>query len=151
MLHLIISWSHLKGGEIMLFTDFNTIEGALIDKPFERELKFIMSPQTDAHIKNFTLILSTLVPDGGCTDFHSHNEGGELMIFMSGHGKAWLEGKEYELNPGVALYAPPGKSHKTLNTGKVPLRIACVFIPAVSTEYITANISAAKKAADNAK
>jgi mannose-6-phosphate isomerase-like protein (cupin superfamily) len=135
----------------MLFADFDTIEGALIGKPFERELKIIMSSQTDAHIKNFTLILSTLAPDGGCTDFHSHDEGGELMIFMSGQGKAWLEGKEYELKPGVALYAPPGMVHKTLNTGKDPLRIACVFIPAISTEYITANISAAKKAADSAK
>jgi len=140
-----------EGGEIMLFTDFDTIEGALIGKPFERELKIIMSPQTDAHIKNFTLILSTLAPDGGCTDIHSHDEGGELMIFMSGQGKAWLEGKEYELKSGVALYAPPGMVHKTLNTGENPLVIACVFIPAVSTEYITANISAAKKAADNAK
>ena len=54
-------------------------------------------------------------------------------------------------NRGVALYAPPGMVHKTLNTGKDPLRIACVFIPAISTEYITANISAAKKAADSAK
>ncbi len=130
----------------MLFYDFTKMEGHTIDKPFERELKIIMSPDSDERIKDFTLLLSTLAPNGGCTDFHAHDDKGELMIFMTGSGKAWIGDEEHELKPGVAMYAPPGVSHKTLNTGNEPLQIACVFIPAVSEEYIRASLEEARKA-----
>jgi len=127
----------------MPYIDFSKITGEKVSKPFARELKVIMSPDTHRDVKDFSLILSTLEPDGGCTDVHAHENEGELMIFMSGTGKAWLDGVEYELKPGVAIYAPPGVGHKTLNTGKTPLAIACVFVPGVSTDYILENIRAA--------
>ena len=130
----------------MIYRDFSALPGVQIEKPFERELKVAMSPETDHEVKDFTLIVSTLAPHGGCTDFHSHSEAGELMIFLSGSGKAWLEDREYELKPGVAIYAPPGVRHKTLNTGSDPLEIACVFTPAISTSYIVKNQQAALRA-----
>ena len=71
------------------------------------------------------------------------------MIFLSVKVKAWIKGAEYELKPGVAIYAPPCVPHKTMNTGDEPLMIACVFVPPVSTEYIRQNIEAAKKAEDD--
>jgi len=55
---------------------------------------------------------------------HMHDDSGELMIFMSGKGKAWLKGEEHEIRPGTAIYAPPCVPHKTMNTGDVPLMIA---------------------------
>jgi len=119
-----------------MFIQFDSVNGVKIDKPFERELKVLMSPDNNANVKDFTFILSTLAPNGGCTDFHSHNESGELMIFLSGTGRAWFEDSVYDITPGTALYAPPGKVHKTLNTGNEPLQIACIFIPAISTDYI---------------
>ena len=128
----------------MPFVDFSTLQGFPVDKPFERELAVALSPGADPDVSGFTLIISTLAPDGGCTDSHTHGDAGELMVFITGKGKAWLDGKEYELKPGVALYAPPGKTHKTMNTGSEPLQIACVFVPAISTEYITRSIEAAK-------
>lgn len=131
----------------MLYCNFETIQGHKVDRPFERELKILMSPSSDERITDFTLLLSTLAPNGGSTDMHAHEDGGELMIFMTGHGKAWIEDKEFELKPGVSIYAPPGVPHKTLNTGDEPLKIACVFIPAVDEEYVRANIEAAQKAA----
>lgn len=75
---------------VIMFVKFNGIQGTKINKPFERELKVIMSPDKDASIKDFTFIVSTLAPHGGCTDFHEHPESGELMIFLSGKGKAWF-------------------------------------------------------------
>jgi putative monooxygenase len=132
----------------MPYADFSTIPGAKVEKPFERELKIILSPESDPEVKGFTLIVSTLSPLGGCTDFHAHTEAGELMIFMSGIGKAWLAGVEYPLKPGVALYAPPGVVHRTMNTGFEPLTIACVFVPPITTGYIRQNIAAAQKSKD---
>lgn len=128
-----------------MYINFSEIQGVKIDKPFERELKFIMQQEN-----NFSLILSTLAPNGGCTDHHTHDTSGELMIFLSGHGKAWLQGVEYPLMPGVALYAAPGSEHRTLNTGSVPLVIACIFIPSVSSEYIMQNLRHAVNAKEGA-
>ncbi|HEY5502454.1 MAG TPA: cupin domain-containing protein, partial [Candidatus Anoxymicrobiaceae bacterium] len=53
-----------------------------------------------------------------------------------GTGKAWLAGEECELKPGVAIYAPPGVEHRTLNTGTEPLEIVCVFVPPAPADYI---------------
>ena len=128
----------------MPYIDFSLVESAKVGKPFERELKILFSPDNDPSIKDFTLILSTLAPHGGCTDVHAH-DGGELMMFISGRGKAWLDGTEYELKPGVAIYAPPGIAHKTMNTGGEPLQILCVFIPAVSNSYVLKSIDDARR------
>ncbi|HSV96541.1 MAG TPA: cupin domain-containing protein [Spirochaetota bacterium] len=132
----------------MPIVDMNSIQSAKVDKPFERELKVIMSPDTDAAVQGFSLIESILAPNGGCTDLHAHPVSGELMIIMSGSGRAWMDGKEFELKPGVAMYAPPGVEHKTLNTGSEPVRIACVFVPAIDTSYIMESVKAAKSAGE---
>ncbi|MCX8124439.1 MAG: cupin domain-containing protein [Spirochaetes bacterium] len=133
-----------------MFINFSSIKGFKVNKPFERELKPLLSSDTHPEIKDFTFILSTLAPNGGCTDFHSHPESAELMIFLSGSGRAWCENSEFEIKPLTALYAPPGSMHKTLNTSNEPLHIACIFIPAISTEYIRKSIEEAKKARGSA-
>ena len=130
----------------MPFVDATSLPSAKIGKPFERELKVVMSPQTHDEVRGFTMMMSILAPRGGCTDFHTHESSGELMIFMKGTGKAWLDGVEHELKPGVVIFAPPGVNHKTLNTGSESLEIACVFVPAVDTNYIAESIRAAQKA-----
>ena len=67
----------------------------------------------------------------GRTDYHAHDVSGELMVLVSGRGAAWLAGEEHELKPGVAMYAPPGVEHRTMNTGRraardrLRLRAAC--------------------------
>lgn len=123
-----------------MFIHFADIPGLQIEKPFERELKVLLSPDKSPDVKDFTFMLSTLAPNGGCTNFHSHDESGELMIFLSGKGKAWFENDVFDIMPGTALYAPPGSLHRTLNTGIEPLQIACVFVPAISTNYIQKSI-----------
>jgi mannose-6-phosphate isomerase-like protein (cupin superfamily) len=132
-----------------MFIQFDTIQGTKIYKPFERELKVLMSPDKDGAVQGFTFLLSTLAPNGGCTDWHSHSEASELMIFLSGTGKAWHENMEYDITPKTALYAPPGTIHKTMNTGNEPLEIACIFIPAISTGYIQKSIEESEKARGN--
>jgi len=126
----------------------NSVQSASVGKPFERELKVVMSPDLDPAVKGFSLIESILAPNGGCTDYHTHPVSGELMIIMSGTGRAFMDGKEYDLKPGMAMYAPPGVEHKTLNTGNEPVRIACVFVPAIDTSYIMESVKAAKSAGE---
>lgn len=120
----------------MPYVDASKVPESRVPPPFERALKVVMSPETHDDVKDFTLIFSALAPRGGCTDFHAHESTGELMVFTQGTGKAWLDGEEHELKPGVAMYAPPGVEHKTLNTGEVPLEIVCVFVPPAPADYI---------------
>lgn len=127
----------------MPFVDANEIPASRVDRPFERSMKVVMSPETHPEVKDFTLLFVTLAPEGGCTDRHTHETSGELMIFTSGHGKAWLDGAELELKPGAVMYAPPGVEHKTMNTGAEPLNIACVFVPPAPADYIRKNIAQA--------
>lgn len=72
------------------------------------------------------------------------------MIFLSGSGKAWCENTEYEIKPKTALYARIGVMHKTLNKGSEPLQITCIFIPAISTDYIRKSQEESDKARGNA-
>lgn len=130
----------------MPVVDSTTLPSSTVPRPYERELKIIMSPQTHAEVKGFTYLTATLAPQGGCTPDHAHEESGELMIVLSGSGKAWLGIEEFDLHPGISFYAPPGISHRTLNPGSDPLVIACIFVPSVNTDYIRANIEAARKA-----
>jgi len=129
----------------MPFVDINQLKSVKVSKPFERELKIVMSPETHPdEVKDFTLLFSTLAPNGGCTDFHKHDASGELMVFISGIGKGWLDGVEHELRAGTAMYAPLGVEHKTMNTGDEPLVIVCVFVPPASADYIRAQMKAAE-------
>ena len=128
----------------MAYADGEAIAGKHVPAPFERTLKVVMSPETHAGVKDFTLLLSTLAPGGGCTDLHSHESSGELMVFVSGRGRAWLDGVEHGLKPGVAIYAPPGVEHRTMNTGDEPLEIVCVFIPPAPSDYIRQMITASE-------
>jgi mannose-6-phosphate isomerase-like protein (cupin superfamily) len=120
----------------MPYVDAGGVPAAKVPKPFERELKVVMSPETHADVDGFTLLFSTLAPRGGGTDMHEHKDSGELMVVVSGRGRAWLAGEEHELKPGAALYAPSGVEHRTLNEGGIPLELVCVFIPPAPADYI---------------
>jgi len=120
----------------MAYVDAGKIQQVLVPEPFERALKVVMDPATCEDVEDFTLIFSALAPEGDAQTFHIHDLSGELMVCTQGAGRAWLAGVERELKPGVAMYAPPGVEHKTLNTGKIPLELVCVFMPPAPADYI---------------
>ncbi|MBU1672293.1 MAG: cupin domain-containing protein [Actinobacteria bacterium] len=120
----------------MAYADSSQIPPRRVPPPFERELKVVMSPETHEDVTDFTLLVSTLAPRGGGTDLHSHEGSGELMVVTRGHGRGWLAGREVELKPGAAMYAPPGVEHRTLNDGDEPLELMCVFVPPAPPDYI---------------
>ncbi len=132
----------------MPYVDAGGLPAANVPRPFERELKVVMSPETHPDVEGFTLLFSTLAPAGGGTDTHSHEGSGELMVVVSGRGKAWLAGEEHILKPGAALYAPPGVEHRTLNEGGIPLELVCVFIPPAPADYIEKMMAQASEGAD---
>lgn len=132
----------------MPYVDANDLPAARVPKPFERELKVVMSPETHPDVEGFTLLFSNLATGGGATDSHAHDGSGELMVVVSGRGRAWLAGEEHELQPGAVMYAPPGVEHRTLNEGSGPLELICVFVPAAPADYVKQMIAEAAGGAD---
>ena len=59
---------------------------------------------------------------------HSTGEREEMLIFLSGSGRALIEpGQEFEVGVGKVAYIPPATLHNIENTGTVPLiYIYCV-------------------------
>jgi len=61
------------------------------------------------------------LPPGGATREHKHNCE-EVFYIIEGKGVVIIEGKEYEIEAGDAVYIKENLRHKTVNTGNVPLK-----------------------------
>lgn len=48
----------------MPYVDANELPAVSVPSPFERSLKVVMSPQTHPGVEGFTLLFSTLAPEG---------------------------------------------------------------------------------------
>jgi mannose-6-phosphate isomerase-like protein (cupin superfamily) len=65
-----------------------------------------------------------------CTQ-HSTKENEEMLIFLSGHGQAIIEGVEpFDIGAGKVAYIPPETLHDIKNTGDEPLIYVYCVAPA---------------------
>ncbi|CAM2157915.1 Cupin domain-containing protein [Paraburkholderia tropica] len=70
------------------------------------------------------------LPPGGVVRQHSHDENEEVLHFISGSGKAILDGVEYRLTAGSTLFLGKLKSHMFINDGDVDMHWTWLYIPA---------------------
>ena len=75
--------------------------------------------------RNFAMRLFEVKP-GGYTPCHKHDYEHEVFI-LEGEGKLLLEGKEYDLKPGVFAFVPENKEHQFKNTGEKILKFLCLI------------------------
>jgi len=61
------------------------------------------------------------LPPGSSTREHVHNCE-EVFYILEGKGVVVIEGREYEVEAGDAIYIKENLRHKTINTGNTPLR-----------------------------
>jgi mannose-6-phosphate isomerase-like protein (cupin superfamily) len=61
------------------------------------------------------------LPPGYSTKEHVHNCE-EIFYIIEGRGVVIIEGKEYPIEAGDAVYIKENLRHKTINTGNTPLR-----------------------------
>jgi mannose-6-phosphate isomerase-like protein (cupin superfamily) len=59
---------------------------------------------------------------------HDHVE--QSLFFMSGSGKAILDGEEQEVKAGDVVVVTPGTEHNFVNTGTESLKIYTIYAPA---------------------
>ncbi|NQV88345.1 MAG: cupin domain-containing protein [Parcubacteria group bacterium] len=85
------------------------------------------------------------IPPGGeiGEEIHPHVE--QTLFFLSGSGKAILDGKESIINAGDVAVVTPGTKHNFINTGSESLKVYTVYAPA---NHIDGRIHATKVDAD---
>jgi mannose-6-phosphate isomerase-like protein (cupin superfamily) len=66
---------------------------------------------------------------GGMIPEHRHENEEEVMFFLSGRGRFITPDEEFDLEPGMCVYNPPGGLHKIINTGDEVLRLVWIYSP----------------------
>lgn len=66
-------------------------------------------------------ILSARLEPGATIGLHRHETSSEIMFFLSGTGKAVIEGVEEPVSAGTCHYCPKGAQHTLINTGSEDL------------------------------
>ncbi|WP_321852413.1 cupin domain-containing protein [Burkholderia diffusa] len=69
------------------------------------------------------------LPPGGVVRKHSHDANEEVLHFISGSGKAILDGEEYRLGAGTTLFLGKLRTHTFINDGDTDLHWAWFFVP----------------------
>ncbi|MCC2255275.1 cupin domain-containing protein [Ruminococcus sp. CLA-AA-H200] len=120
------------GKETEMYYEYKKENSIHIPAPYKRDITPVFMGDDDKIAEtNFSIHLTEWAP--GCTiDEHSHPDGMEAMYLMSGKGIAIVNGEEHEFRPDTMIVAPPGITHKIINTGDEVLRVLCVFSPPVT-------------------
>lgn len=75
------------------------------------------------------LVIMT-IPPGGQIGEEVHEGNDQILSFVSGLGKAVIEGKSKKLKPGDVVVVPAGAKHNFVNDGPNPLVLYTVYGPA---------------------
>src|ERR1035437_6152966 len=74
------------------------------------------------------LVIMNILPGEEVGDeVHTYTE--QTLFFLSGTGKAILNGKESPIVAGDVFVVTPGTEHNFINTGTVPLKIYTIYAP----------------------
>jgi quercetin dioxygenase-like cupin family protein len=66
---------------------------------------------------------------GSRIPFHTHSENEEAMFCIQGKGILTVNGEEYEITPGTAIFSPLGAEHEIRNIGDEPFKIVWAYAP----------------------
>ena len=75
------------------------------------------------------LVVMTIPPDGEIGE-EVHEDNDQILSFVSGLGKAVVDGKSKQVKPGDIVIVPAGTKHNFLNAGPNPLVLYTVYGPA---------------------
>ena len=73
-------------------------------------------------------IIPTAIHPGGSIGNHKQNSGDDMNYIISGTGKAFCDGVEEDLKPGVMHICPQGSEHSIVNTGEEDLVMLTIVV-----------------------
>jgi putative monooxygenase len=95
-----------------------------------RDWYYLLGPLNSA-AKNLVFGLAEF-PGGTLAAPHTHAGEEEIIYILSGTGATIAEDQEIRLEPGVAVFIPPGLAHQIRADGPEPLRLVTLFSPPVT-------------------
>ncbi len=95
-----------------------------------RDWYYLLGPQ-NSQARNLTFGLAEF-PAGTLAAPHTHSTEEEIIYILSGRGSIRSAEDETRLEPGVAVFIPPGLAHQILAGGEEPLKLLTLFSPPVT-------------------
>jgi len=105
--------------------------GISVPAPFARSIQVLFAPDRRS-VEELTFSLVQIEAGGG-TDYHIHDRP-ELILIVSGDGRVVVDGDEFGVEGGDALYIRTGEWHSLKASGSEPLHLATVFTPGITAE-----------------
>lgn len=90
--------------------------------------KFVMMVDPLADRAPFVSVVE-IFDVGGKTPPNTHQHAHEMFYVLSGSGRAYCDGKTYDVAQGDTLVLPPGMEHVVENTGPEKLYCLTVMVP----------------------
>ena len=95
-----------------------------------RDWFYLLGPQ-NSQARNLAFGIAEF-PAGAFAAAHNHAAEEEIIYILSGAGAIIAEGAETCLEPGVAVFIPPGLSHQIRADAGGPLKLVTLFSPPVT-------------------
>jgi mannose-6-phosphate isomerase-like protein (cupin superfamily) len=90
--------------------------------------KFVMMVDPLADKAPFVAVVE-IFDVGGKTPPNTHQHAHEMFYVLNGSGRAYCEGKSFDIAQGDTLVLPPGMEHVVENTGQDKLYCLTVMVP----------------------
>ena len=95
-----------------------------------------------------TQLVIMTIPPGGEIGVETHDENDQILSFVSGLGKAVVDGGTKKVKAGDVVVVPAGKEHNFLNDGPNPLVLYTVYGP---PDHADGAVHSTKDEADEAE
>ena len=94
-----------------------------------RDWFYMLGPQ-NCRTQNLTFGLAEF-PGNSLAMSHIHDTQEEILYTLSGVGTILTDDQEVRMEPGLAVFIPPGLAHRIRVDGEEPLRVVTLFSPPV--------------------
>ena len=88
------------------------------------------------------------IPPGGEIGEEIHQDVDQVLVFVSGEGKAIVNGEQSSVAAQSLCFVPAGTTHNFVNTGTSPLKLYTVYAP---PEHAPGTVHRTKAEADAAE
>ncbi|MCL2856970.1 MAG: cupin domain-containing protein [Oscillospiraceae bacterium] len=102
-----------------------------------RFLRWVSSPGVGLDAEFLSCCIMRVAPGETVRPAHSHPEGEELLYFVHGEGKVYVDGEIRPVRAGSLVLFTKGCKHQVRNSGKEELKVICFFAPRTDlSEYV---------------
>lgn len=91
-------------------------------------IKEVLHPKNDGIAYGYSLAYAELAA-GTASLPHQLMQSSETYVIHTGQGRAFIDGKAYEMRVGDTLFIPAGAEQWIENTGNEPLGFWCIVLP----------------------